>query len=141
MSIKISGDFAKIAQWQKRFGAAAVQAVKRDVLTNIGAEAIELVAEGFKKESDPYGKHWAPLKARVGRILQDTGRLRSSFTFHVLGSTSVKIGPGVGYATFHQSGTSRMVARKMVPEGRLPSEWGRRFEQAAQDVMEQAFGG
>lgn len=142
MAIRITGNgFAKISQWRKKFGPSAVEQVKRAVMKNIAEEALELVQEGFEKEQAPSGRAWARLKSRSGRILQDTGRLRSSFHRKNVSSVSVTIGPGVSYATFHQSGTKRMVARPMVPEGSLPAKWKIRINRVAQEVMADAFGG
>jgi phage gpG-like protein len=141
VSIKVTGDFGKLSDWRKRFSASAVEKVKRAVLANIAEEALELVKEGFERESEPSGRRWAPLKHRRGRILQDTGRLRTGFHRKHVSSVSVTIGPTVKYAQFHQSGTRHMPARKMVPDGDLPNRWRVRIERAARDVMREAFGG
>lgn len=141
MSVRITGDLAKIEEWRRRFGAAAVAKVKRTILENVAEEALALIAEGFSKEQAPSGAPWAPLKVRVGKILQDTGRLRNSFHRKTIGNDRVTIGPAVKYSVFHQSGTVRMVARPMVPEGGLPAKWQARLNEAAEDVMRDAFGG
>lgn len=141
MSVRISGDLAKLEEWRRRFGAAAVAKVKQTILEVVAEEALALVAEGFEKEQAPSGAKWAPLKVRVGKILQDTGRLRSSFHRKTIGGSSVTIGPAVKYAPFHQSGTTRMVARPMVPDGKMPAKWQERLNAAAEDVMAEMFGG
>lgn len=140
MSIKLKGDFGKLRDWKRRFGGAAVDQAKRAVLANVGEEVLELIAEGFAKEQAPSGRSWAPLKVRAGRILQDTGRLRSSFHRKAISSVSVTIGPGVTYARFHQDGTRRMVARPMVPDGKLPQKWSIRIERVAKEALADAFG-
>ena len=141
MSVRITGDLAKIDAWRKRFGEAAVAKVKRTILENVAEEALELIAEGFSKEQAPNGAPWAPLKQRRGKILQDTGRMRASFHRKTIGGDRVTIGPAVKYAAFHQSGTVRMVARPMVPDGGLPAKWQARLNEAAEDVLKDMFGG
>lgn len=142
MSIRISGDLHKLREWQKRFGAAAVAKAKQTILENVAEEALALVAEGFSKEQAPSGARWAPLKVRRGKILQDTGRLRASFHRKTIAGNRVTIGPGVAYARYHQTGTSRMPARPMVPEGgNLPAKWEARLNDVASEVMRDVFGG
>ncbi len=138
-SFTIKGDFAKLEGWSNRL--ERLESVKRIIVTNMGEELLELVREGFEKESAPDGSHWTPLKRRVGKILQDTGRMRNSFHRKALSSTSVTIGPAVSYAGFHQTGTSRMVARKMVPDGKLPPGWKSRLQKIAKAALKSAIGG
>jgi phage gpG-like protein len=136
MALKITGDFAKVDRWAKRL--RDLEKTKRALLANIGEEAVELVKEGFDRQGDPYGKAWKGTK-RGGRILQDTGALKNSFHRKSLSSSRVVIGPGVGYAGFHQSGTSRMVARPMLPNRGLPKTWSTRIKAIAEEVMRRAL--
>lgn len=113
---------------------------RRALMSNVAEEVIELVREGFERESDPYGAKWAGLKSRSGRILQDTGGLRSSFHRKALSETSTTVGAGKSYARYHQDGTKRMPARKMVPDGDIPGEWRSRINEIAALAIKQAFG-
>lgn len=85
---------------------------------SLQAEALKLVADGFRKQSDPYGVPWAPLKSRKGRILQDTGRLRASFAPGAVGPNGFTIGSNVEYAAVHQNGAT-YPARSDVKERTL----------------------
>jgi phage virion morphogenesis protein len=110
------------------------------VAANVGEELIELVKEGFDRQSDPSGRAWARLKVRRGRILQDTGRLKGGWHRTATTAASVSVGPSVKYATYHQTGTRRMVARKMVPDGELPRRWSVRVDRVVKEVLSEAFG-
>jgi len=76
----------------------------------------------FRKQEDPYGKKWAALsdatiagrrnKSRdTTKILQDTGRLRASFTTKV-GDDFAQIGTNVKYAPTHQFGAKKGAYRQ-----------------------------
>lgn len=73
---------------------------------SLQAEALKLVADGFKSQCDPYGVSWAPLKSRKGKILQDTGRLRASFAPGAVGPDGFSIGSNVEYAAAQQYGAT-----------------------------------
>lgn len=135
--ITFSGDFKTLQKWANQ--VATAPDVLDDIGENLGEEAIELVKEGFENERDPYGKPWAKLKRRTGRILQDTGRLKGSYNRVYANRTGFKIATGVKYAQYHQRGTARMVARRMVPNATLPAEWRKRFVEVAGLVLEAHF--
>lgn len=81
---------------------------RRVAANGVKAEALKLVADGFKDSKDPYGNDWAPLTKRDGNPLIDTGRLRASFHAregYSDGSTTITIGTNVQYAKYHQFGT------------------------------------
>lgn len=136
MAIVIRGDFGVVDGWAKRVGNVAK--VKRAILANVGEELIELVREGFDRQGDPYGSPWAPT-LRGGRILQDTGALRTGWHRKSLSSSQVSIGPSVSYARYHQSGTRHMPARKMVPDAGLPAGWQRRVNKIAAEARKRAL--
>jgi phage gpG-like protein len=73
------------------------------VAKQLQAEALKLVADGFKSETDPNGQAWAPIK-RAGKILQDTGRLRASWAPVADGPEGFRIASNVEYAAAHQDG-------------------------------------
>lgn len=79
---------------------------------------------GFAKESDPDGAPWAPLKPstlrqkRSGAILRETSALAGSIALQSVSSSNVRVGSsGVAYGIYHQTGTSKMVARKFIGIG------------------------
>ena len=73
----------------------------------------------FAKQSDPDGAPWAPLAAstlrrkKSGAILRETGALAGSITM-TASSNQATVAVGTNYAIYHQSGTSKMPARKMI---------------------------
>lgn len=111
------------------------------VAKNLAEETIGLIREGFAKEREPSGQRWAPLVARSGKILQDTGRLRNGWHRKRLRRTGFTVGPAVTYGRFHQSGTRRIPQRRMVPEGSLPPTWRKSYQRIAQNVLRRYLAG
>lgn len=128
----LSGVLEKIIQ-----GAA-----KTDQLIQImGQQLVSDTKEGFFKEQDPDGIPWKPLKRRKGKILQDTGALRTSVTsrggkgnIERKGPTFLEWGTNIEYAKYHQGGTSRIPARPFLGIG---EELGEKLEMIAADWVEE----
>lgn len=137
--IKITGNIAGIGKWGEQIAQLGSARAKRAVLANVGEEALELVREGFSRQSDPYGSRWAKTK-RGGRILQDTGRLRNSFHRRSISTNRVVIGSGVTYGAFHQGGTRRMPRRAMVPFRGMPGPWRSRLVSVAKLAWKSSVG-
>lgn len=137
----LTGDFAKLEQLKRKVAALKSKQLQRTIVANLAQEALNLIAEGFAQERDPYRVPWAPKQRPDGRaILVRHGRLRRSFTRKQTGSTGFRIGSAVGYAGYHQSGTSRMVARRMVPvAGKLPPEWAKAFREVITEILDDHF--
>lgn len=126
---------------------------ERAALEDIGRAVHRLTMKRFETETDPWGRAWAPLapstvaRRRQGsrRILQDTGTLKRSFAWEVRGH-AVAVGtfgvPGLRrdkyphYAVFHQFGTERMPARKMLPE----EPWPEAYLKAVTKVVKHYYG-
>lgn len=109
-----------------------------------GAEAIaEQIDQQFASGTDAYGNAWAPhAPATVARwgehpILELTGALRGEVDVHPLPGTGIAIELGE-LASLHQSGTSRMPARPILPSGTFPAAWREALEQAAAESFEEA---
>ena len=118
----------------------------RDALREMGRDAVSHTLMAFRRSTDPWGHRWLPLRpatirrrrGRSSRPLLDTGRLRSSFGYHVSGRRLV-IGSDVKYAALHQFGgggsaitdairrRGRVPARPMLPirggQVALPRGW------------------
>ncbi len=140
MQIRIKGSGGdKLRKLRARLNDA--RPILRTISKNLSEETLELVRQGFDKEEDPYGDGWEPLKSREGRILQDTGRLRNSWHTVTTSDRGFTVGPAVDYAPFHQTGTSRMPARPMVPDQGLPDDWKRRFAEIVNQILSQHFNG
>lgn len=79
----------------------------------------------FVLGADPRGRRWAPLR-RTGRPshLTETGALRASVTVQPLSGSTIDVTLDDAKASFHQHGTSRMVARPILPAAApLPDHW------------------
>lgn len=94
-------------------------------LRKYGQYRVGQIERQFDTETDPYGNAWSPLaqstieqKRRLGypdSILTRTGDLRKSFDFNARGKT-LTIESYSPYAGFHQTGTRKMPARKLLPD-------------------------
>jgi phage gpG-like protein len=102
-----------------------------------------LITEEFNRGEDPYGNAWAPLKpatlARGRRPppLTDTRRLRRGIRVFPMAKAGIQITVDAPYAGFHQSGTSRMGARPILPKRGLPKKWRAAIERS----VKEAYGG
>ncbi len=96
----------------------------------VAARINELIKVQFATGQDAYGTAWQPLlpstvrrKKGDSRILLRSGRL-SVETFATPSSGAGISLVSVDYGGFHQSGTSRMVSRPLLPaRSDLPASW------------------
>jgi len=139
--VPLTGDFRKLETLRRKVAALKDKSLQRVISQNLAQEVLELIAEGFAQQRDPYGAGWRPKKRSDGRsILVRQGRLRRSFTLTRVNSTGFRIGSSVSYGSYHQTGTRRMVARKMVPDdGRLPPSWERAIRKTITEILEDHF--
>lgn len=92
-----------------------------------------LIARQFATGSDPYGKHWKPIKAsalkrrtnKSSPPLTDRGRLSSGTIAEVMpgGRRGVRLVIGAPYGYFAQVGTKHAPARPIFPTRGLPASW------------------
>lgn len=106
------------------------------------ADAIRgLLDEQFAAQVGPYGAAWAPhSEATVKRwgehaILDLSGALKS-LDVRPSGGAGITVTLGAPYGQFHQTGTSRMPARPILPYAGLPAKWSA----AIKDACSEAFG-
>lgn len=124
----LTGDFSKLDRWQRQLGRIADPSTAFEIADGMADAALGLVAETFGRESDPFGTHWKAKKRPDGRAILrgETNRLvhwRKQF----VNQHGYRIASKAPYAGFIQKGTKRMVARRMVPSGRLPAKWASEF--------------
>jgi phage gpG-like protein len=107
---------------------------------------ITLVAEGFNRERDPYGRKWAKKKKPDGRMVLHgkTSRLRNGW--HVVSARrrGFHIAASVEYAAYHQAPRfNRRPARMMVPTPALgiPKSWQRDMTPVAIGIAKAYFSG
>lgn len=141
MRLTVSGDFVSLEAFADKLARAGDEAIPH-IAREVATEMENLSAEGFRKQADPYGAKWAPRKSGGGgAILVQTGAMRGSLHSSASGNTA-SVGYGTGYATYHQNGTSRMVARKLVPDrGKLPPAWVDAIEGVVEDVLDELLSG
>ena len=93
------------------------------IYNGIGAVMQLAIEDQFQQEGSYLGSGWSSLAASTikqrerkgkwpGSIMQVTGRLRSSFTYSLAGST-LTFGTNVEYAKYLHHGTKRMPARPL----------------------------
>jgi phage virion morphogenesis protein len=150
MSITI--DLRELQALKTKLDALRPQSLAK-LSKKLAKETLNLIEEGFRDQSDPYGNRWAALKAprrrgkargrtRGGhRILSDTGGLKR-FRVQRADGAGFKIAATVDYAVYHQSGTRKMVARRVVPdESGLPPAWLRRYDDTVGEWLSSHLGG
>lgn len=94
------------------------------ILDSLAEDAIGLIKDGFRTQTDPYGEPWAPKKYPDGRMALsgETSRLKNGWKPSRRDSDSVTITPSVDYAHHHQSGTGIYGPRKtpiVSPNGKM----------------------
>lgn len=97
--------------------------------------AVQAVLESeYTEGKGPNGESWAVKADGTPSHLQKSGAMRSgSKAIRGVSGVSVRIPKPGG---FHQSGTKRMSARKLVPDGEpLTGDWAKAAETAAHGVI------
>lgn len=136
----IDGDFKKLEALEEKLDYAASDNARTELYHKVGEKALALVQDGFHKETDPYGSNWAAKKYQNGRkILVDSGTLQSSFEMES-SPEGFTIRNDTPYAGYHQSGTDRMVARKMIPDEGSLGDWEEPLREVMQEFFESNFG-
>jgi phage gpG-like protein len=137
----VRGDIHDLAQLRQRLAALDSQSFRDQVSRRMGAEALKLVQDGFRAQANPYGQPWKPLKHRKGRILQDSGRMASSFFFAVI-PQGFRLSDGASYWVFHQLGTKHLAQRMMVPMPArgLGPKWTLGFSRIARNIIRDHMG-
>lgn len=124
----------------------ALKRVPSRISSKGSREIKRLWLRNWRAGLDPYGIPWAPYtdaSIRRGRrrpLLVDTRRLINSLEVTPLQSAGIRISIGGNPVplAFHQRGTSRMVARQVVPSaarGGLPPAWRARLRAIARDAF------
>lgn len=92
------------------------------LLKAIGIRQRTWVNENFETEGSSVGGWQTLAESTIARrrkgsskVLQDTGTLKRSFSYKVIGTNAVLVGTNIHYAQYHEFGTSRVPQRKMLP--------------------------
>ena len=141
MTVKGDAGIAKMRQSMKD-----TRELLGELTEAMADEALELVAQGFEKQADPYGSLWKEKKVDDGRnvLVGKTVRLRRGWHKLKISATKWAIEPSVPYASAHQDprprpawGGKSLPRRAMLPFGSrgLPESW----KQAMADTVETAM--
>lgn len=109
----------------KRLGS-----IPSKIAKEASARVSELIDDQFETETDPYGKPWETLSAATvrrkhgdTRILQRSEDLRKKIKVKPMRAAGIAVTFDPPYASYHQTGTRYMPARKLFPEGAFPAKW------------------
>jgi phage gpG-like protein len=137
----ITGDTGKVAAWAKL--AEAAPELLGAISESGAEELLNLVADGFRSETDPYGQGWQPKKKPDGRktLSGKTSRLKK-FAKKKVSKDGFTIGPTVDYAAPHQNPKrGKRPRRMMVPNKSrgLPRAWSKALEEVATEALKAHF--
>lgn len=141
----VKGDFDELAALSRNLRRLA------EVPSRMATKAAEGISDAIQQQFDagvdPYGEPWEPLapstlaRKQGPGILDETSAMRDGIEVAPTGGAGVGITfndkPDV--AMYHQYGTARMPARKILPEEGLPDTWERALADAAEDEIERTM--
>ncbi len=104
-------------------------------------DVLALIDEGFEKRRDPIGRRWKRRKrAYPWPILNKTLAMRKGWRARSNGKRGTDLMNAVPYTRWHQWGTRKMVARKMIPDKRLSPRWRARLNKTWNRVCGKHWG-
>ena len=111
-------DVSALKVTKRRFEKMQERAkVPKTAMDLIGAKAFKDVINSFSLQQDEEGRPWKSLKRKRkrggSRILQDTGRLRSSIRW-AASKEEARVFTKVKYAKFHEYGTKNLPIRSFM---------------------------
>lgn len=154
MSLTIKGDFAALTEIGDKLRGP--RQLLQQCSKAMAEETVDLVKEGFRTETDPYGDPWAPKARDDGRkvLSGKTSRLKTGWKVETTTDGFYDVSASVEYAEYHQSPRKRTVRRAdgrfgrgngrlkrpkrmMVPEASkgLPRDWSEALEEVAADAV------
>lgn len=102
------GDFAKLRSLRERIDRLGSDATKEELSKNLAEEARSLILQGFRKETDPYGKRWPAKVFGDGKaVLVRTNELRSGWHPSRISASGFTISPSATAMSYakHTLGT------------------------------------
>lgn len=136
MARRNAAAMAKLTKWINRLEKVASPQYKVANTKEMSKKTEELILDGFKKESTPYGQKWRPKKVSNGQqILVEKDRMRKSFKALVGLDKFTISNPTVYYNTHQYGDSSRNIPkRQMVPDpNKLPIKWIREYNKIVQE--------
>ena len=104
----------------------------------LSKESVKLVKEEQATGTDPEAQPWKPTKRGNIPPLTKSGDMAGSWEPNP-GPSSFGLTNPTGYVQFHQTGTSRMPQRKLVPDNHLAGPWGDALEDKTDDIFRSYF--
>jgi len=108
----------------------------------IASNIRDSIEEGFETKRDPRGRPWAPRADSLPHpLLELTGAMRRSYRIDASGPNLRIVNDAVSeqgrpYPLFHQTGTSKMPARKTLPDSSLSPHWRAEFDKTVRAALE-----
>jgi len=133
MKITVSNN-GGVERFQRRLERIARGEHRLPIAQAAAGEVRELIAEEFAQGQDFTGWPWASKADGERSFLTESHELAGAFEI-TAEEDGVSIANPTPYAGCHQGGTSRMPARKMLPEDELPPEWEERIGNAGHEVF------
>lgn len=97
----IRGDFGKLKKWQRQLESLASDEARTALAKNLAEEAISLVQEGFRAETDPYGKQWpAKVFGDGNAVLVRSNELRRGWHRSKVSAHGFRISPSATAAKY-----------------------------------------
>lgn len=146
----LTGDFSRLQEMRQRLGKMVNGGFAKQVATAFANQTQQNIIDGFNAKRDPYGKPWAPRRPLPDWVirafhptnhplLDKSGKMIDTAKSKAVGlKIRVSMKP---YAKFHQDGTVKMVARKLVPDGaNLGPIWGAAYLRVSANLARQLMG-
>lgn len=97
----IRGDFGKLRSWHDRLEKLGSDEVRAKLSKNLAEESRSLILEGFKTETDPYGKKWpAKVFGDGNAVLVRSNELRRGWHPTKISSSGFRISPSATAAKY-----------------------------------------
>lgn len=112
-----------------------------DRIAERGAEAAQKrLDEQFARTEEPSGLRWKPKKRPNGKpTLEESGDMKGSAKAVPGPNGDILLYVSDEKAAWHQEGTEKMIARKMLPEDELPPRWREPIDEAAHDAIHEVW--
>jgi hypothetical protein len=126
----VRGDFGRLEALGRNLARFSKADYQKELLADLGAEAVVQIEQGINGQRDPYGKPWPRKKGTGGPVLKG---LLGTFSARVKGRRRVIVASSDPAAVFHQNGTTKIPRRLLLPlrTRGLPPRWAKAFRAIA----------
>ncbi len=120
---------------------ARLDVLPRRVAEKVAPLLTKELQREFSAGVDPYGRKWRKLATGKPSHLTESGRLRRGTRAAPLPGkrAGVRILLGAKYAVYHQTGTARMPARRILPQRGMPQTWSAAINRAMREATREAL--